>query len=220
MYLGGEPGSRGRTYPFFCVSYEGFSRQIAALVIDGERELFRWVGYSFESQPQYGKLRVWRLDPGTYQVRMGIDTDNDDRIDMLHKETQMALKRYETIPVELPSRKCYIVEAKLVNKDLPLYDRCDLAITHEDASRQGRTLTVVAHNLGCGPTGPFTVSVADASGRKLAEQRHRGLDGVLDLHAKRAQFTLGGLPGHGALRVTLTGPAQEITEANNRVTIP
>lgn len=220
MYLGGEPGSRGRTYPLFCVSYEGFSRQIAGLVIDGERDLLRWVGYNFEPEPQRGKLRVWRLDPGIYRVRMGLDTNDDDRIDLLHEETQMALKRYETIPVELPSRKCYLVEAKLVSRDVPLYDRCDLAVTHEDASRQGRTLTVVAHNLGSKPTGPFTVSVADATGRKLAEQRHAGLDGVLDLQAKRAQFTFGDMQARGALRVTLTGPGKEITDANNVTEIP
>ena len=188
-------------------------------MIDGERDLLRWVGYSFEPTPQSGKLRVWRLDPGTYQVRMGLDTDDDDRIDVLHKETQMALKRYETIPVELPSRKCYMVEAKLMRRDVPLYDRCDLAVTHEDASRQGRMLRVVAHNLGCKPTGPFAVCIVDATGRTLAERRHAGLDGVLDLHAKRAEFTFDGMPERGALRVTLSGPAKEITGANNTAQI-
>jgi len=220
MYLGGEPGSRGRTYPFFCVSYEGFSRRLAGLVIDGERELLRWVGYNFEPNPQRGKLRVWRLDPGTYRVRMGLDTNGDDLIDVLTAELELPLKRHETIPVELPSRKCYLVEATLVDRDVPLYDRCDLAVTHEDASREGRTLRVVAHNLGCTSTGAFTIRVTDATGRLLAEREHGGLDGVLDLHAKRTELTFDGLPERGALRATLYGPAKEITHANNTARIP
>ena len=46
------------------------------------------------------------------------------------------------------------------------------------------------------------------------------IDGVSDLHAKRTELTFDGLPERGALRVTLRGPAKEITHANNTARIP
>ncbi|MFQ5808303.1 MAG: hypothetical protein ACE5JM_01685, partial [Armatimonadota bacterium] len=175
---------------------------------------------SFEEQPQRGALRVWNLAPGTYEVRVGVDADGDDQIDGAGQARRMELKRYETIPVTLPSRKLYIVEAKCVGKDVPLYERCDLAISHEDASRERDRLTVIAHNLGCRATGPFTVEVRGPKGKLHASKRHSGLESAEDLKDRKAAISFDGLPPTGALEVTVRGEGKEITEVNNAVRIP
>ncbi|MGD8237876.1 MAG: hypothetical protein PVH68_04950 [Armatimonadota bacterium] len=220
MYLGGMPGARNNTVPHFAVSYEGFSPRFAALVLDDTPELLRWVGFSFDEQPQRGALRVWNLAPGTYEVRMGVDADGDDQIDGAAQARRMELKRYETILVTLPSHKLYIVEAKCIRKDVPLYDRCDLAISHEDASRERDRLTVIAHNLGCRPTGPFTVEVRGPKGKLLGSVRHAGLESAEDLEDRKVAMPFDGLPPTGALEVTVRGEAKEITEVNNAARIP
>jgi hypothetical protein len=216
MYLGGMPGARNHTFPHFAVSYTGFSPEFAAIVLDDTPELLRWVGFSFEEQPQTGAVRVWNLAPGTYEVRMGVDADGDDRIDGTPEAHRMELKRYETIPVTLPSHELYVVEAKCIAKDVPLYDRCDLAITHEDASREGQRLTAVVHNLGCKATGPFTVEVRGPQGKTLATERHAGLESAEDLNDRKVEISFDDLPPTGALEVTVRGGAKEITEVNNR----
>ena len=76
MFFGGLPSARDHIVPNFAVSYEGFSPEMAALVIDDTEDLLRWVGYNFEPGPQSGLLRVWRLAPGTYEIRTGLDMDD------------------------------------------------------------------------------------------------------------------------------------------------
>jgi hypothetical protein len=219
MYTGGLPGARAQNPPMMAVSYEGLSRNFAALVLEDTSETLRWVGYSFENSPMRGALRVWDLVPGTYEVRSGVDGDGDDRIDGEAKAVRMELKRYETIPIALPTGKLFIVEARCVKKDVALHDRCDLAVTHEDALRQGDTLTVVAHNLGCKPTGLFTVEILDAVGKVRDSAKHEGLEGTADLQPKTAEFSFGKLPAGGVLTVRVLGPAKEITESNNEARI-
>jgi hypothetical protein len=220
MYLGGIPVSRGRTAPFFAVSYENMTPNFAAMVLDDTPEQLRWVGYNFESQTQNGKLRVWRLVPGTYMVRQGVDTNGDDRIDGEAKTETMKLKRYEVIPVVLPSRKLWIVEAECQSKETPLHQRCDLAVSAEDAVLETGKLTIVAHNLGCKPTGPFRVEVVDGTGKMLASQHEQvGLDSAESLADQKKSFVFEGT-FNPPLKIMVSGPAEEITECNNIAVFP
>jgi hypothetical protein len=215
MYLGGMPVSRGQLTPFFAVSYENLTPNFAAMVLDDTPELLRWVGYSFEPREQSGLLRVWNLAPGTYTVRQGVDTNGDDRIDGETKVETMKLKRYEAIPITLPSRQLWIVEAECQSKETPLHERCDLAISAEDAVLEAGTLTVVAHNLGCKPTGPFEVKIMDVNGKVLASQKDEiGLESAADLNDRKKSFTFAG-DFKPPLKIVVSGPTEEITEGNN-----
>jgi len=218
MLFGGIPSAREHIVPNFAVSYEGFSLEMAALVIDDTPELLRWIGYNFEPRPQSGKLRVWRLVPGVYDVRIGPDANDDDRIDGQAQVRRAPLKRYEPIPITVPSRVPTLLEAKLIERDVPLHERCDLAVTGRDASREQGKLTVMAHNLGRVPTGPFEAILRDAQGREAGRQAHAGLDGIEDLRDKKVAFTFEGIPA-GDLKVVLAGTRKEITEANNMARI-
>lgn len=220
MYFGGSPGARNELSQLNAVSYDGFTPNFAGLVVGDTTTQLRWVGFNFEKEPMAGKIRVWRLVPGEYEIRTGFDDNNNDSIDgKPEKVFRMRLKRYDPIPVTLPVAKTYVVEAKLIREDpVPLYDRTDLAITHEDAVREAGKLTVVVHNIGCKRTGGFTVNVADAAGKLLDARRHDGLEGIGDLKPKTASFTFENVPD-AALTVTVTGPEKEITEVNNTATI-
>ena len=88
-----------------------------------------------------------------------------------------------------------------------------------DASRDGDRLTVVVHNIGARPSGPFAVVVKNAARREIARRTHAGLDGIEDLTEKRAAFVFEGVP-RTALTVVVSGPAKEITEVNNTCRLP
>ena len=219
MYLGGMPAARNHLAPVFAVSYEGFSKELAGMVLDDTTENLRWVGFNFEPQTQQGLLRVWHLAPGLYEVRTGIDLDGNDTIDEGLETRRLELKRYEPIPLTLSSRKLQIVEARLVEKRTPLHQRCDLALTHEDATRKGNRLTVIVHNLGCVATGPFRVQLMRDGGEAIGAVSHAGLDGIGEnLQARQAAIEFADVPP-GMLRVSVSGIKEEITAANNQATI-
>jgi hypothetical protein len=220
MYFGGSPGARNELAQLNAVSYDGFTKNFAGLVVDDTTTQLRWIGFNFEKKPMTGKIRVWRLVPGEYEIRTGVDDNNDDRIDGTpDKVFRIGLKRYDPITVTLPVSKTYVVEAKLIRRDpVSLYDRADLAITHEDAVRQDGKLTVVVHNVGCKESGGFTVKVAEAAGRVLETRQHAGLKGIGDLKPKTATFTFEAIPDT-AVVVTVVGPEKEITVVNNTATI-
>lgn len=217
MYFGGNPGARNVETPMHHISYEGLSRDFAALVTKANSRSLSVVAYNFENKPQTGSLRVWRLQPGTYEIRMGIDENGDDRIDGKPEETfRQSLKRYERIALTLPSRRLYVIEAQLVESDpTPLYDRPDLAITHEDAERRGESLEVVVHNISVAASGPFTVEARDGAGRRLASRKCLGLEGVGDFKDKKETLKFSDMPREEDLVVMVEYPGREITSVNN-----
>ena len=222
MYLGGMPAARNHLTPVFAVSYEGFSREFAGMVIDDTTEALRWVGFNFESRSQSGALRVWHLAPGRYEVRSGVDLDGNDTIDRGLETRRLELKRYETIPVTLPTHAAFVVEARLVEKGTPLHQRCDLAVTHEDAVRKGRGLSVKVHNLGCHPTGAFRVQLERENGDVIASMTNPGLEGIQgDFQPKLVAIEFPHVAA-GRWRVRVSGEKEEITGANNvaQVTVP
>ena len=75
LYLGGTPGYRNNIYPTHSVSWEGFSPNFAAWVLETTPKKLTILAYNFEKQPQSGRLRVWRLEPGTYAITVGPDAD-------------------------------------------------------------------------------------------------------------------------------------------------
>ncbi|MGH0038586.1 MAG: hypothetical protein ACQGVK_26415 [Myxococcota bacterium] len=216
MYLGGPPGSRGHLFPLHAVSYEGFPRDFAALVLEDGGTSLRWLGIAAAEPIEDATLRVWRLQPGRYEVRMGADRDADGRIDRVSASRTLALQRGEGIPVSLAPGVRTIVEVSQVEAGPPLWPRSDLAVTHEDAQLRGGNVTVQVHNIGTSPSGAFEVELRDANGRSLGSRSHPGLEGVRDLKPKRATFRFQGVPTSGRLEVVVEGAAPEITARNNR----
>ncbi|MBM4048655.1 MAG: hypothetical protein FJ279_26430, partial [Planctomycetes bacterium] len=104
LYLGGTPGYRNKLWPTHTVSWEGFSAEFAAWVLQTKPDALRVWLYNFEPKPQQGRLRVWGLDNGDYEVTLGPDANQDETPDRPLWKRSMPLARNVAIPLELPSR--------------------------------------------------------------------------------------------------------------------
>jgi hypothetical protein len=219
MYLGGLPGARGHTFPVFAVSYEGFPRNFAALVLDDTPTSLRWAGYALGDAITGAELRVWNLDPGRYRVRRGPDRDADGEIDTVTDERNLDLVRGDAVPVSLEAGVRTLVELDRLEAAPPLWSRPDLAVTAEDATLEGRTATAIVHNLGVVPSGPFEVELVGPSGARIGLKRQPGLEGIADLRPRTTTVRFDGVPAAGSIRVRVRGEKPEITLRNNEATL-
>ena len=76
MAQGGVAHQRNQLWPQHHVSYDGFS-DVAAWVREKSDTRLRISLYSFATQAESGGVRLWRLAPGTYRIRLGVDEDLD-----------------------------------------------------------------------------------------------------------------------------------------------
>ena len=218
MYLGGVAVQRNELYPRHAVSYEGLSRNFAALVLDSTPKSLRVLFYSFEKRVQKGRMRMWCLENGTYRVRFGPDADQDDRIDEVEWEKALSLRRYSPVDLALTPRRLMLIEIDQTSKGDDLFSRPDLAITSQDAELDGDALTFVVHNVGSAPASNVTVEVQDRSGKSVQTFEIPKLEAPLDLHPRRVSLTLKGGRRLGPL-TAIVDPADripEICEENNQ----
>jgi len=167
MYLGGTPGYRNYIYPMHSVSWEGFSPDFAAWVLETTREKLSIIAHNFEEQPQTGRVRVWRLEPGVYRVRLGPDADEDGVPDTPVMDAQMNLCKSTPIEIEFPSKRTvaiHIEQTQAAAEDY--YARCDLALAPQDTviSGDATRVTVRVHNVGSGEAPEFTIEIRGEKG--------------------------------------------------------
>jgi len=219
LYLGGTPGYRNKLWPTHTVSWEGFSAEFAAWVLQTKPDALRVWLYNFEPQPQQGRLRVWGLDNGDYEVTLGPDANQDETPDRPLWKRSMPLARNVAIPLELPSRELVVLEARQLKRGPPLFSLPDLAVVTTDMAYDAKSgkLTFVVHNVGSAPATDVEVSI-HADGKPLATRRIPKLDAPLDLTPRAVTFTETLPPGTRSVVVEADPRNQvpEIWEENNR----
>jgi len=218
MYLGGVAVQRNELYPRHAVSYEGLTRNFAALVLDSTPKSLRVLLYNFEKRGQKGRLRVWRLKNGTYRVRFGSDAYQDDRLDEVQWEKTLPLRRYSPVDIALPARQLMLIEIEQTAKGDDLFGRPDLAIASQDAELGRDALTFVVHNVGSAPATSVAVEVRNRGGKPVKTFEIPKLEAPLDLHPRRVSLVLKDASRLGPL-TAVVDPADripEICEENNR----
>jgi len=223
MYLGGVAVQRNELYPRQAVSYEGLTRNFAALVLDNTSTSLRVLLYNFEKREQKGTMRVWRLANGVYRARFGPDGDRDDRLDRVEWEKTLTLRRYSPVNIALPPRKLVLIELGQIEAGDDLLRRADLAVAMQDAKydAQKDTLTFVVHNVGSASASNITVEARCRDGKVIKSFAVPQLEAPLDLKPRRVGLELSGVRRHGSVTVVLD-PADgipEICEENNAVSV-
>jgi len=225
MYLGGLGMSRNMLWPHHAVSYEGLYPGFAALVTENRKDHLRVTLLNLQDSPTSGLLRVWRLVPGRYRVVTGPDANDDDAPDSAATTHTMDLKRYEAIPVTLPPRRPWVVEATLIERATPLWERPDLAVTCLDAlyAPDRHVATIVVHNIGTRATGRYRLRVTTSEGCELLSRSMPSLEPPLDCKPRVEHVQVQGIPANASelvATVTPLVPTEEITSCNNTARIP
>ncbi|MFN4179309.1 MAG: hypothetical protein ACK4I8_03265 [Armatimonadota bacterium] len=209
-YTGGY-ATRNKFNHTHAVSWEGFGTEFAALVKLARPKHLKVLAYNFASKPLSGQMRVWTLEPGRYQVRVGIDRNGDDEIETVLTTNEFELQRAEKIPLTLPPKQVVVIEAKQIAATQPLFPRPDLAVSAQEIRLEGNFLIVPVHNIGSADAPETTIILRDRTGRGIIKATIPALKAPLDLLPKVHVVRF-------PLPPTALKPLQILVDPENRVT--
>jgi len=230
-YTGGY-ATRNKFIHSHAVSWEGFGTDFAALVKLARPDRLTVLLYNFESEPLDGKMRVWTLQPGSYQLNFGIDNDSDDAPDTSLEQRSVTLQRADRLSLTLPPKQVLVLEltpfpsfsSHSATRDQTeahpkLFPLPDLAISAREIHMEGDTLVVPVHNIGSADSPATEIVVKDDHGQILARKQVPPIAAPLDLIPKihTLRLSIPALAQGTTLRVELDAANQirEIYEGNN-----
>jgi hypothetical protein len=176
--------------------------------------------YNFDPLERQATARLFRLRDGVYTVSLLIDQDNDGSYETSTSE-ERRIRRFDDIPVNVPSRTRARLDIEQVTADPQTGDLPDPALGDRYLSLEGNNLTVTVHNLGPVACGAFDVQVRCPSGEDLGRLRIEEIDGSGDYIPKTRSVTFRDLPPRGMYYITIDpdNKVREIYEGNNTATI-
>ena len=219
-YTGGY-ATRNKFIHTHAVSWGGFGTDFAALVKLARPDRLIVMLYNFESESLEGAMRVWTLQPGRYQLHLGIDSDSDDAPDTSLEQRTVTLQRADRLSLTLPPKRVLVLELTQTEAHPKLFPLPDLAISAREIHIEGDTLVVPVHNIGSADAPATEIVVRDDHGQVLARKQVPPIAAPLDLipkiHALR--LSIPALAEETALHIELdaTNQIREIYEGNNLV---
>ena len=163
--------------------------------------------------------RLYRLDSGMYRVTLRSDSDGDGLYETLVSESERHLDRFGRLTIAVPPKKPVILEVTQIEANPAPGDLPDLATSGYYIQKQGDSLIVNVHNIGCAPSGRFTVTVLDSHDNELRTVNVKSLDCPVDFVAKTVDVRISGLPARTEYRIRLdnNNSIRELFEENNSV---
>ena len=227
--LGGRLQGRFEPHPHsIAVSWErNDSVDLARLVSYADNHSLRVNLYNFAAEPTTVSMRLWRLTKGLYEIKVGLDDNDDGYIDSREDvpknagKRRQVLGRFSTLPLDIPPQRNLVVSVTRVEAIREEESRPDLAVTEHDLrTTDAGALQVTVHNIGTAPARDIVVEIIDADGRVAATQTVAKLGTPCeDLAARRITLTFEGLDNPARLGVRIDGSDKiaEILEENNDV---
>jgi hypothetical protein len=176
--------------------------------------------YNFSEAPVETTMRVWRLEPGKYDLTEGPDLDDDGEIDAGSEKSsgERELQRFSKLTLSIPSRVNYAISLDQVESIEKPELLADLAISEEGVREEGNAVKIAIHNIGAGPAPEAILKV---------QHRSRGNDQTLNvppmpspvagLHAQKVDVFVKdmALDEIAAIRIDPENQIDEILEDNN-----
>lgn len=181
---------RNKYNPTLGASWEGFGTDYGALVLANQADRLKVAVYSFAEKPLSGKMRVWALAHGRYQLSAGPDANGDFRIDKVAPSRRVELMKGDAVEVMLPPHAVTVIELQQEAALEPVTERADLAIAAREVQLEGTTLRGTLHNIGGADVMDAIVAVLDGTGRTVTRQSLGKIAAPVDLVPKRLPFTL------------------------------
>jgi hypothetical protein len=195
----------------------------------GGADLSRWVTladsatftgrmFSFDPLPRKVTVRLFRIEPGMYEV--GIAEDRDGSPGASLSTSTLRLQRFDTVAVTVPSGKPVLMTVRQMKRESGILPLPDLAVASYDCVREGGSLTVRVSNFGAAPSPKTVLRLADGTGKVLGELKIPAIKPPMDFVEKSVRLTFTGVPA-GPLTVTVDpkNAVREIYRGNNSTVV-
>ncbi|MBI2300301.1 MAG: hypothetical protein HYU66_15375 [Armatimonadetes bacterium] len=219
MFLGGDVAGKTNV-PGLAVSWEGGGTDFAALVLDASDRSLGALVYGFHPRPQPMACRVWRLQPGRYELTFGEDRNGDGQPDDQAERRELVLRRHARVPFTLVPGRAMLVRLRQLSAEPAAQLLPDLAVAAEEVRADGASWLVPVHNLGPAATPACRVRLLAAGGKVLAETALAPLPALLDLQPKVRVQRLPRRPGGARVAVAPPPGTLEVTDENNTSALP
>jgi hypothetical protein len=165
----------------------------------------------------------WEIDPGKWEITQGVQGSPDAPLRDVVTRTE-EFERSRDVEVTFPPHATTVLELKLVEKGVPYWSRPDLGIGEDDVKVEGGRVKVTVHSLGSVDAPASKVVIRDKAGKVLATVAVPAIKAPLDLFPKTVAVELvlpkGAEWKGGSVTVESRGDVPEITQMNNRVSLP
>jgi hypothetical protein len=222
--LGGIALVRGAIYSGHAVSWRfkapATEESLAILVPRATPTEVEIIAYSLDQKTVEATMTAWNIEPGTWELVEGIDTNGDEKADTILSRKVISLERSKGISLSFAPRKTTILTLRLQSKSVPYNRRPDLGIGKDDIALQGSTLHLRVHSLGSIATPATSVALLEGE-RVIATVPVPEIQPPVDLLPKFIDLTLR-VPSNVDLakcnvQIDPEHKLNEITVLNNRV---
>ncbi|MBT4485567.1 MAG: hypothetical protein HOC71_18015, partial [Candidatus Latescibacteria bacterium] len=134
-------------------------------------------------------------------------------------EMNQHLSRFGRLSVQVPPKVPVILDVKQIRREPDPGDLPDLATSSYYIKKKGDSLVVTIHNIGCAPSGPFTITVFDPLNNELKSVKLDSIESPVDFVPRHVDVTIPGLESHEQyhIRIDSENAIREIFEENNDV---
>jgi hypothetical protein len=219
---------RNATFPGHALSWRfhapASEESLAVLIPDATRTALTILAYALDDAPVRATLTGGDLEPGTWELTQGIDTDGDDVADQGLATRTVELGRSESIELTFAPRTMTVIKLARKTPGTPYWERPDLGIDPQDVDVRDGVVQVSVHSLGSVPAPATAVALVDAQGQEIATAALSALAAPLDLLPKTASVRLrlpsGASPEGMKVVIDPRRTLTEITRRNNVVALP
>jgi hypothetical protein len=222
-------GASTLRWPEHAITYTKGADDVAALVFENLDIKLAARFYAFTDTPHDMQIRLWRLNPGTYQISLALDKNDDGVADNESTllEKQMTIERGTFLDLTLPPRVPTVLTITPIETHKPDYEKPDPAIGTDTIEYvYGEHLVVHVYNLGSKPIENLVVRVRDGKSGKIVvegEQVIKHLDAPLDFKPKEQGLEFKNINAntYESIIVELDpdGKIDDLNRFNNRVVL-
>ena len=222
--LGGVIEERNYQFPMSTVSWEieneADSLLVGILLPYSDLGRIKVVAFNTSDHVINAKMCGKMVDPGTWRMTCGIDSDGDQTADTDTVESSVYFENYQSLPVSFAPMKTTVIDMELVEKALSYYERPDLAIGQEDILIKPNQVVVTVHSIGAVDAPKTKIALLDSKGREISRATIPAMKAPNDMYAKHTRVILKGAAKKG-YKVVIDPDHElfEVTRINNEVVI-
>ena len=167
-------------------------------------------------------MSLWDIQPGQWRVNMGLDTNNDQQIDVEAEEQTVYLERGSVLNLNFPPGNYSVINLELSEPAQSDYhERCDLAISASGIKINGSEVTVRVYSQGAIGSPETLLELRDASAERISTAPVPAMEAPLDLIPRWVDIVLHVPAGtdlrSGSVSVDPDKKITQITKINTEV---